>query len=113
MRAHHFIVAAALMALISAASAFERHFPTNAKSGNAQIVDYTQLLIDGKSRILAMGARIWSTDNLTVVPNALGDSAHRVAYTENSDGTIDRIWLLTDEEAAAMPAPRSFWKWFK
>ena len=113
MRVHHLIFIATLMASASFASAFERPFPANAKSGKAQIVDYTQILIDGKTRTLASGARIWSTDNLTVVPNALGDGPHRVAYTENPDGTIDRIWLLNDEEAAAMPSSRSFWNWFK
>lgn len=113
MRFHHLILVVSLMAIASAASAFERHFPANAKSGKVQIVDYTQVLIDGKTRTLATGARIWSTDNLTVVPNALGDASHRIVYTENPDGTIDRIWLLTDEESAAMPSSRPFWNWFK
>ncbi len=113
MRFHQLIFAVMLMAIAAAASAFERPFPANVKSGKVQIVDYTQVLIDGKSRMLASGARIWSTDNLTVVPNALGDTPHRIAYTENPDGTIDRIWLLTDEEAAAMPSSRPFWNWFK
>ncbi len=113
MRFHQLILAAALMAIASAASAFERPFPANAKSGMVQIVDYTQVLIDGKARTLASGARIWSTDNLTVVPNALGEASHRIAYTENPDSTIDRIWVLTDEEATAMPSSRRFWNWFK
>ena len=102
-----------LLTIALAAAAFERPFPANTKSGTVQIVDYTQVLIDGKQRTLASGARIWSTDNLTVVPNALGTDSHRIAYTENPDGTIDRIWLLTDTEAAAMPSSRRFWNWFK
>ena len=113
MRFQHLIVVVALVAITSIAAAFERSFPANAKGGKVQIVDYTQILIDGKARTLASGARIWSTDNLTVVPNALGDASHRIAYTENPDGTIDRIWLLTDDEAAAMPSSRSLWNWFK
>ena len=113
MRFSPMILVTALMLITSIAAAFERPFPANAKSGKVQIVDYTQVLIDGKTRTLASGARIWSADNLTVVPNALGDTVHRIAYTENPDGTIDRIWLLTDEESAAMPSSRSFWNWFK
>jgi hypothetical protein len=113
MRFHQLILVVTLTAIASLASAFERPFPANVKSGKVQIVDYTQVLIDGKARTLAAGARIWSTGNLTVVPNALGDASHRIAYTENPDGTVDRIWLLTDEEAAAMPSSRSFWSWFK
>ncbi len=113
MRFFQLFFVVALMAIGSAAAAFERPFPANAKSGKVQIVDYTQVLIDGKARTLASGARIWSTDNLTVVPNALGEASHRIAYTENPDGTIDRIWLLNDEEASTMPSSRSFWNWFK
>ena len=113
MRFQQLIVAAALLTIALAAAAFERPFPANVKSGKIQIVDYTQVLIDGKTRTLASGARIWSTDNLTVVPNALGDTSHRIAYTENPDGTIDRIWLLTDEEIEKMPSSKPFWNWFK
>jgi hypothetical protein len=113
MRFHQLFLGAALLTIASAAVAFERPFPANAKSGKVQIVDYTQVLIDGKTRTLASGARIWSTDNLTVVPNALGDTVHRIAYTENPDGTIDRIWLLTDEEQTKMPSSKPFWNWFK
>ena len=113
MRFQQPIIAALLLTIALSAAAFERKFPENTKSGTVQIVDYTQVMIDGKQRNLTSGARIWSKDNLTVVPNALGTDSHRIAYTENPDGTIDRIWLLTETESAAMPSSRRFWNWFK
>ena len=113
MRFQQSILAVLLLCVALAAVALERHFPENTKSGTIQIIDFTQVIIDGKQRTLTSGARIWSTDNMTVVPNALGDTSHRIAYTESQDGNIDRVWLLNDDEAAAMPSSRSFWSWFK
>ena len=113
MRFQQSILAVLLSSIALVAVALDRHFPENTNSGTIQIIDFTQVAIDGKPRTLASGARIWSVDNLTVVPNALGDASHRIAYTENPDGTVDRIWLLNDAEAAAMPSSRSLWNWFK
>jgi hypothetical protein len=98
-----------LLAVMLPALAFERTFPTNAKSGRLNVAEYPQISIDGSAHRLASGARIWSRDNLTVVPNALGTDTYVVAYTEDNDGAIDRIWLLNDDEAAAMPKPKFRW----
>ena len=87
------------------AHAFERSFPDNARSGKLTVTDYPNVELDGKTRPLSGGARIWSADNLTVIPNALGGATYRVVYTEDLEGAIDRVWILTDEEIAALPAP--------
>lgn len=94
-----------LIALAWPAQAFERPFPENAKNGTLSITDYPQIEIDGKPRNLSGGARIWSPDNLTVVPNMLGSARYRVRYTEDLLGAVDRVWLLTADEVAALPPP--------
>ena len=102
-----------MLAVTLPAIAFDRTFPPNAKSGRLNVADYPQITIDGGSRQLTSGARIWSRDNLTVIPNSLGTDTYIVAYTEDNDGAIDRIWLLNDDEAAAMPKPKFRWFWSK
>ncbi len=87
------------------ALAFDRPFPGNVRRASLVITDYPQVQIDGKASRLTNGARIWSTDNLTVIPNALGSSAHIVNYTTDIEGAIDRVWLLSPAEAAVrLPA---------
>ncbi|GAA4013352.1 hypothetical protein [Actimicrobium antarcticum] len=103
MRFHRILnclVLASIAFLTLPAHAFDRPFPANAKRGIFAITDYPQVSLDGKARSLAQGARIWSTDNLTVIPNALGSNAHTVNYTTDLNGTIDRVWLLSEQEAA-------------
>lgn len=109
MRSLRIILCLMLTALALPSLAFERPFPVSAKSGALRIVDYPLVALDGKQRNLSGGARIWSADNLTVVPNALGNATYAVRYTEDIEGAIDRVWVLTDEEIAALPpAPRRF-----
>lgn len=101
-------VAGILLALSMTASAlaFERPFPQTAKRGTMSPATYPSIVIDGATRNLSVSVRIWNTSNLTQVPNSLDNSAtYTVNYTENSQGDVDRIWLLTDEEASK-PAPK-------
>lgn len=48
---------------------------------------------------MAPGARIWNQDNLIEMPAALRGSDLPVNYTEDAQGDIDRVWILTAEEA--------------
>lgn len=95
----------AIAVLALSALAFDRPLPADAKSGKLSVTSYPNIEIDGKPRTLSGGARIWSPDNLTVVPNALGSATYMAAYTEDMAGAIDRIWLLTADEVAALPTP--------
>jgi hypothetical protein len=89
-----FLFAAALSAM-----AGERPFPATAKRGTMSPAAHPEIVIDGKSRHLSPGARIWNTDNLIEMPAALRGSDFKVNYTENDQGDIDRVWILTEEEA--------------
>ena len=96
-------VAAAALGLSTGALAIERPFPTFAKRGVMKPDQFPAIVIDGKPRILTPGARIWSTDNLTVTPGQLGPASVVVNYTEDESFYIDRVWILTPDEAAQSP----------
>jgi hypothetical protein len=106
MRVTHFLICFLLSTFAVATLAFERPFPPVAKRGMMSPAIYPAVVIDGTTRSLAAGARIWNTDNLIEMPAALRGSDFVVNYTENGQGEIDRIWLLSADEAR-QPAPTS------
>lgn len=81
------------------ALAFERPFPPNAKRGKMTPAYYPEILIDGKSRQLAPSSRIFNRDNLIEMPASLRGKDIVVNYAEDGLGNIDRIWILTRDEA--------------
>jgi hypothetical protein len=96
------------LSIISAfpAWAFERPFPHNAKRGTMSPAAYPEITIDGQTRHLSAGARIWNQKNLIEMPAYLQGSDMPVNYTENGQGDIDRVWILTGDEAShPLPAP--------
>lgn len=92
-----------LAASASSAFAFDRPFAPNARRGEMTPDRYPAIVISGKTYRLAPGARIWNADNLIVMPASIRGS-HVVNYTEDKSGAVDRVWMLTDAEAAR-PAP--------
>jgi hypothetical protein len=102
MDKRHFLLAlAAAIALptLPALAAEPRPFPANAKRGKISFGYAPDIAIDGKPRQLSPAARIFSDENLTVVPNMLADAVFIVNYTEDMNGNVDRVWILTPEEA--------------
>ena len=85
------------------AFAFERPFPTFAKRGIMKPDLFPSVVIDGRPRILTAGARIWNTDNMIQMPASLPIKNMVVNYTEDDSAYIDRIWILTTDEAAQTP----------
>lgn len=81
------------------AHAADRPFPQNAKRGTMSPANYPELMVDGKLRYLAPGARIWNQDNLIELPASLRGANLPVNYTEDAQGQIDRVWILSAEEA--------------
>ncbi|GGC16019.1 hypothetical protein GCM10007205_26240 [Oxalicibacterium flavum] len=86
------------------AHAFERPFPQIAKRGTMTPDLHPHVTINGKQRTLSAGARIWNQDNMIEMPAALRGSDLAVRYTEDMNGEVDRIWLLTDDEIKRPPA---------
>lgn len=95
---------AAVVALPLLAGA--RPFPADIKRGRMTPGYYPDLTIDGKPRKLSPAARIFNQDNTIEMPASLRGSGMLVYYTEDANGDIKEVWILTDEEAAQeMPAP--------
>lgn len=85
------------------ALAFDRPFPPIAKRGTMSPAIYPAIVIDGRLRNLSPGAQIRSQDNLIETPMSLRGENFAVLFTENGQGDIDRIWILTGEEAVRFP----------
>ena len=81
------------------ASALDRPFPAPTKRGKLTPAAHPAIVIDGKTRLLSPGARIWNENNLVEMPASLRGTDLPVNYTENDQGDIDRVWILTPEEA--------------
>jgi hypothetical protein len=105
MRAPRFLVGLILSATILSAMAFERPFPATAKRGTMSPAVYPTIVIDGTTRRLSAGGRIWNTDNLIQMPATLRSGDYVINYTETLQGDIDRIWVLNPQEAEK-PAPK-------
>lgn len=104
MRSGHLLIAFLSAVMTLPALAFERPFPPDVKRGKMTPAAYPSIVIDGKTRSLSAGARIWSQDNRIEMPASLRGSDFTVNYTENGQGDIDRVWVLTQEEASRPPA---------
>ena len=99
-----FILAAITITAAITAAAFERPFPPDVKRGVFSTAEYPTVVIDGELRNLSANVQIRTIDNLIVMPAGLQVRSAIVNYTESSQGEIERVWLLTREEAA-QPAP--------
>jgi hypothetical protein len=96
-----FALAAALPAL-----AFDRVFPPEAKRGRMTPGYFPAITMDGQPRQLSAGARIFNRHNTIEMLGAISGSDIVVNYTEDGQGYINRVWILTAEEAQQdMPDP--------
>ena len=81
-----------------------RTIPAEAKRARIEHVQSMDVLVDGRRSRLAPGVLIRDASNRFVLPAELPAGA-TVGYLTNLEGQIDRIWILTPEEAAR-PARR-------
>lgn len=98
------LLSGALLALALPALADLRPFPANALRGKMTPGYFPDLKMDGKPRQFAPSARIFNEDNLSEVPASLRGSDIVVNYTVDANGQINRVWILSREEAA-QPLP--------
>ena len=94
------LMAISLATLALSAAAIERTFPATALRGNMTITDYPVIAMDSKNLRLAPGARIWNQNHLTQTPVSLGNSSYVVNYTQDVHGDVDRVWILSTDEAS-------------
>lgn len=93
---------ALLLALVLAlpAVAIDRPFPAHVLRGKFTPGYFPDITLDGKPRQLSPAARIFNQDNRIDMPATLRGKDIVVNYTVDGMGLIDRIWILTAEEAA-------------
>ena len=104
MRIVRFLCFVMLVAAASAAWSFERPFPPIAKRGQLSMEEYPVILLDDKPRRLSAGGWIRNENNTIDMPVTLRGRRYTVNYTENAQGEVDRVWILSAEEASR-PAP--------
>jgi len=105
MRTHSsiFVQFGLIFSLLSTASyATERPLPANAKLGELSLSENRSFLIDGGVRKLSAGTQIRNQKNILVQPQNIVAQLVGVdvpiLYTENNQGQIQRIWILTNQE---------------
>lgn len=82
------------------ALAIDRPFPANILRGKFTPGYFPDITLDGKPRQLSPAARIFNQDNRIEMPAAVRGTDIVVNYTVDGMGYIDRIWILTEDEAA-------------
>jgi hypothetical protein len=108
MRIAFSLCISALVLLCQPAFALERLFPPIAKRGQLSLESYPTVLLNQKERRLSAGAWIRNQNNTIDMPVSLRGQTYTVNYTENGQGEIDRVWILTPQEAQqAAPAERN------
>jgi hypothetical protein len=95
-------VGAALVCSLPA-QALERLFPPAAKRGTLSSVDFPTVRLNGTERKLAPGAWIRNENNTIDMPVTLRGQEFTVNYTENPEGEVDRVWILSPAEASVPP----------
>ncbi len=109
-KAHLFIAACALLASAAATfpteslAQFQRIFPQDVKRGTIKFSEIPlEVKLDGTEERLAPGARVRGPQNTFVLNNQLVGQTYRINYTRDPAGMVRDIWILTPEEAEALP----------
>lgn len=101
------VAALALCAHQAIAQIVTRVIPDNARRATIAHIQGMHISVDGSPALLAPGALIRDRSNLIIVPSALPPGGAPAEYALDNNGQINRVWLLTAEEAARdRPRPR-------
>jgi len=91
---------ALLLAAVTLPALADRPFPANAQRGAMTLGVFPAITMNGVARQLSVGARIFNRHNTIDMPETITGNNIVVNYTEDNMGYIDRVWILTREEAA-------------
>jgi len=89
---------ALLLLAASLAGAQVRSIPDDARVGQIRHLQDMVVEIDGAAQQLAPGAQIRDASNRIILPIAT-PSGTRVKYLVDANGQVQRVWILTPEEA--------------
>ncbi len=76
-----------------------RFFPPNAMRGTIEVVQGSEIIMDGKAARLSPGARIRGPNNMLVMSGAMAGQRYVVNFTRDSFGNVHQVWVLTELEA--------------
>ena len=93
------------LALAAPAHALDRLFPPQTKRGELSNVDFPSVKINGTERKLSAGAWIRNENNTIDMPVTLKGRQFIVNYTEDNEGNVNRVWILSPAEAS-VPLPK-------
>lgn len=101
------LLALALTLALPAAAQVQRNFTRQALRGEVVFGTPPQVTLNGKPARLAPGARVRDTNNLIQMPATLVGRKAVVNYTLELEGQLLDVWILTAQEAAQKPWPRT------
>ncbi len=80
-----------------------RDVPANVKRAEMKMGLPPQITLNGQADRLSPGARIRNTQNLMVLSGSLVGQELPVVYRRDAAGMVHEVWILSAEEARAMP----------
>jgi hypothetical protein len=82
-----------------------KRLPDRAKVGSLGVLKmavFPEAILNGESVILAPGTRIYSANNMIMLPVTLYDQAVAVVYRKDILGQVIEAWLVNRDEIAAI-----------
>ncbi|MBQ0932290.1 hypothetical protein KAK07_13960 [Ideonella sp. 4Y16] len=107
LRSVSVLLAATLVAAAPALAQVQRLFPYQALRGEIAFDAPPTVRLNGQTTQLAPGAHIRDAQNMGIVFGALEGTKAVVNYTVDQLGQPKEIWVLTADEAARKPWPRT------
>jgi hypothetical protein len=101
------LIAVFLFAGAAAAQTVQRNFPATALRGEIAFGQPPTVKLNGEDARLAPGSRIRATNNLLQMSGALVGQTATVNYTLDPTGLVLEVWLLSEDERAKQPWPRT------
>jgi hypothetical protein len=99
---------AAVCIAAPASAQLARHFPADALRGELVVTAPPQITVNKQPAQLAPAARIRGQNNLLMLSASLVGQRFLVHYTVDAQGQVSNVWVLTAQEAANRPWPRTF-----
>lgn len=95
------------VSLPAAAQSVQRKFPQDALRGEITFYQPPDIKVNGEPARLAPGARIRGTNNMLAMSGALVGATATVNYTVEPGGLVLNVWILTPQEQAVQPWPKT------
>ena len=100
------MMAAVLVWAAFPAPAAARDFPADAVRAHFTVLDPQTVKLGRKVFRLSIAAQIRDSSNRIVMATSLPGERYPSLYLLDKDGNVSRVWLLTDDEEAALKAQK-------